>query len=73
MKQLSVISWSLVFFADVEVILAESFEVLALALEALHEDVKPIGLQVYWNKTKVQVFGGVLNETAVYYFVWRGH
>ena len=33
-----------------------------MALEALHEEVKPLGLTVSWAKTKVQVFGGVLDE-----------
>ena len=51
-------------FADDAVILAESLEVLVLALEALHEDAKPLGLQVSWPKTKVQVFGGLLDETV---------
>lgn len=51
-------------FADDAVILAESLEVLVLALEALHEEAKPLGLQVSWAKTKVQVFGGLLDETV---------
>ena len=33
-----------------------------MALEALHEEVKPLGLKGSWVKTKVQVFGGVLDE-----------
>ncbi len=32
-------------FADDAVILSESLEVLVLALEALHEEAKPLGLQ----------------------------
>ena len=35
-----------------------------MALEALHEEVKPLELKVAWAKTKVQVFGGVLDETV---------
>ena len=35
-----------------------------MALEALHEEVKPLGLKVSWAKTKVQVFEGVLDETV---------
>ena len=35
-----------------------------MALEALHEEVKPLGLKVSWPKTKVQVFGGLLSETV---------
>ena len=40
-----------------------------MALEALHEVVKPLGLKVSWAKTKVQVFGGVLDETVQYVHV----
>ena len=46
------------------VIFAESLEVLVMALEALHEEAKPLRLQVFWPKTNVQVFGGVLGETV---------
>ncbi|KAG0721572.1 hypothetical protein GWK47_046209 [Chionoecetes opilio] len=41
-------------------------EVLVMALEALHEEAKPLGLEVSWLKTKVQVFGGFLDETVQY-------
>merc|ERR1712035_25095 len=51
-------------FADDAVILAESLEVLVIALEVLHEEAKPLGLKVSWPKTKVQVFGGLLDETV---------
>ena len=51
-------------FADDAVIFAESLEVLVSALEALHEDAKPLGLQVSWIKTKVQVFGDLLDEAV---------
>ncbi|KAG0720026.1 WD repeat-containing protein 81 [Chionoecetes opilio] len=46
------------------VIFAESLEVLVMALEALHKEAKPLGLEVSWLKTKVQVFGGLLDETV---------
>ncbi|KAG0712132.1 hypothetical protein GWK47_019124 [Chionoecetes opilio] len=46
------------------VIFAESLEVLVMALEALHEEAKPLGLEVSWLKTKVQVFGSLLDETV---------
>ena len=49
--------------ADNATIFADSMEVLVMALEALHEEVKPLGLTVSWAKTNVQVFGGVLDET----------
>ena len=35
-----------------------------MALEALNEEVKHLGLKVSWAKTKVQVFGGMLDETV---------
>ncbi|KAG0717684.1 hypothetical protein GWK47_053901 [Chionoecetes opilio] len=49
-------------FTDDAVIIAESLEVLVMALKALHEEAKPLGLYVFWLKTKVPVFGGLLNE-----------
>ena len=51
-------------FADDAVILAESLEVLVMALEVLHEEAKPLGLEVSWAKTKVQAFGGLLDDTV---------
>ncbi|KAG0730189.1 Transposon TX1 uncharacterized protein [Chionoecetes opilio] len=45
-------------------IFAESLEVLVMALEALHEEAKPLGLEVSWLKTKVQVFGDLLDEAV---------
>ena len=51
-------------FADDATIFAESLEVLVMALKALYEEVKPLRLKVSSAKTKVQVFGGVLDETV---------
>ncbi|KAG0712322.1 hypothetical protein GWK47_018747 [Chionoecetes opilio] len=51
-------------FADDAVIFTESLEVLVMALGALHEEAKPLGLGVSRLKTKVQVFGGLLDETV---------
>ncbi|KAG0714334.1 putative uncharacterized transposon-derived protein F52C9.6 [Chionoecetes opilio] len=51
-------------FADVAVIFDESLDVLVMALDALQEEAKPLGLKVSWLKTKVQVFGGLLDETV---------
>ena len=51
-------------FADDAVIFAESLEILELALGVLHEEAKPLGLKVSWPKTKVQVFGGLLDESV---------
>ncbi|KAG0724748.1 LINE-1 retrotransposable element ORF2 protein [Chionoecetes opilio] len=50
--------------ADDVVIFAESLVVLVMALEALHEEAKPLGLEVSWLKTKVQVFGDLLDEAV---------
>ncbi|KAG0720187.1 hypothetical protein GWK47_048978 [Chionoecetes opilio] len=44
-------------FADDAVIFAESEE-------ALHEEAKALGFEVFWLKTKVQVFGALLDETV---------
>ena len=51
-------------FADEATIFAESLEVMVMVLEALHEEVKPLGLKVSRAKTKVQVFEGILGETV---------
>lgn len=53
----------LVFVND-PAILAESMEVLVQALEALHEEAKPLGLEVPWFKSKIQMFGSLLDETV---------
>ncbi|KAG0729684.1 hypothetical protein GWK47_029822 [Chionoecetes opilio] len=42
-------------FADDAVIFAESLEGLVMALEALHEEAKPLGLEVSWLKTRSRV------------------
>ena len=51
-------------FADDTAIFAESLKVLVMALEALHEEAKLLGLHISWAKTKVQVFKGLLDETV---------
>ena len=43
---------------------AESLEVLVMALEALNEEMKPLGLKVSYAKTMVQVFTGILDDTV---------
>ena len=40
-------------FADDAANFAESLEVLLMALESRHEEVKPLGHKVSWAKTKV--------------------
>ncbi len=52
-------------FAEDAVILSESFGVLVLALEAQHEETKPLVLQVSWTKTNVQAFGGLFDYTDI--------
>ena len=49
-------------FADDAVIFAETLDVLVLALEALSEESKPLGLAVSWVKTKAQDFGNLLGR-----------
>ena len=49
-------------FADNAVIFAESLEDSVLAVEALHEEAKSLGLHVSYTKTKV--FGSLLDETV---------
>ena len=39
-------------FADDAVIFAESLEILVMALEALHEEAKPLGLQIFLAQDK---------------------
>ncbi|KAG0723487.1 Cell division cycle 7-related protein kinase [Chionoecetes opilio] len=45
-----------------KIIFAESLEVLVMALEALHEEAKPLGLEVSWLKTKVQPSCDILDR-----------
>lgn len=52
--------------ANYTVILTESLEVSVLAVEAEHKEAKPLGLQVHYAKTNVQVSGGMLDETVEY-------
>ena len=70
MKRLSATSRSLIlFFADDSVIFAESLDVLVMALEALHEEAKPLEVLVSWPKTKVQVFRSLLDGLVIYSYV----
>ena len=39
-------------FADDAPIFAESLEILVMALEALHEEVKPLGLKISWPRPR---------------------
>ncbi|XP_070000705.1 uncharacterized protein [Penaeus vannamei] len=49
-------------FADDVAILPRSLESLVEALDAFSSEVKPLGLQVSWTKTKIQDFGGLPGE-----------
>ena len=51
-------------FADDAVIIAETTEVLAGALDLLSEEAEPLELRVSWIKTKVQAFGDILHATV---------
>ncbi|KAG0716086.1 hypothetical protein GWK47_010475 [Chionoecetes opilio] len=55
-------------FDSVHLIFAESLEILVMVLKALHEEAKPLGLEVSWLKTKVQVFGGYLDEAVQFVY-----
>ena len=48
--------------ANDAVIFAESLEILVMALEALHKEAKPLELEVFWPKTKIQMFGDLFDE-----------
>jgi len=43
-------------YADDVSLLASILEILVLALEILHEESSQIGLEINWNKTKLQAF-----------------
>ena len=49
-------------FADAVAILSESLETLVVALNAFSNELKPLGLEVSWTKTKIQDFGDLLGE-----------
>lgn len=52
-------------FADNSLLVTVSLEVLVMALEALPEITNALGLEVFWAKTKLQVFEGLLGETVL--------
>lgn len=43
---------------------AVTLQVLLFALDSVHEEAKPLWLDVSWPKTKVQVLGNLLDKTA---------
>lgn len=48
------------------VLVTESLKVLVPILLMLHKDVRLTGLNVSWAKTKVQPFGGLLEESSFF-------
>ena len=50
-------------FADDAFLFAETIGLLADALESLSKKAKPLGLQIFWTKTKVKAFGDILDAT----------
>ncbi|XP_069998502.1 uncharacterized protein [Penaeus vannamei] len=50
------------YFADDVAILFESLETSVVSLDAFSNEVKPLGLEVSWTKTKIQDFGDLLRE-----------
>jgi len=41
-------------FADDVAVLSEMLEILILSLEILHDEARPLGLEINWDKTKIQ-------------------
>jgi len=41
-------------YADDVALLAEMLEVLLLALDVVNDEARPLGLEVNWQKTKIQ-------------------
>ena len=43
------------------IIFVETLDILLGALEVLNEESEPLGLRVFWVKTKIQAFNDVLD------------
>jgi len=41
-------------FADDVAVLSEMLEILILSLEILHDEARPVGLEINWDKTKIK-------------------
>ena len=50
-------------FADDVSIMAEMLEVLILALEIMNEESSVLGLEINWNKTKIQASDIIIVDT----------
>ena len=57
-------------FTDDALIFGESLKVMIMNLEALHKEVKALGLQVFWTEMKIQVFGSLMIETVPSVYVY---
>lgn len=51
-------------FADTTIVLAVALEVLLMDPQALHEESKPLRLQVSSAKPKVQIYRDLMDETV---------
>ena len=52
-------------FADDAVIFAEMLHILMVALKALNEESEPLGLRVFWVKTKIHAFNDILDAAIL--------
>ena len=52
-------------FADDAVIFAENLDILLGALSVLNEESEPLGLRVFWVKTKIQAFIDILDAAIL--------
>jgi len=56
-------------FADDVAVLWEMLEKLILSLEILHDEARPLGLVINWDKTKIQ--GSALNTANPTSVIWN--
>ena len=51
-------------YADDVALLAKMFEILLISLDIMQQDAKPFGLEINWNKTKIQHIDNQLSNPA---------
>ena len=51
-------------YADDVVLLAEMLEILLISLDIMQREAKPFGLEINWNKTKIQHIDNQLSNPA---------
>lgn len=56
-------------FADYEIILIKKLEILATTFKELSQEAKSLVLKGSWIKTKIQVFGDLMDD-AVVWDIW---